>query len=285
MRIREKYAIRDRIKIFLILLGLLVLIWNLANMVHKRANTNKMATIESLLETALQPVGSTMYIWGGGWDDTDSEAGGTSTCIGLSPQWEAFAKQQDADYDFEKHRLERENGLDCSGYVGWVLYNTFETKEGQPGYVTISTDLAESLAQRGWGKQIHNPKTFLPGDIVSMEGHVWISLGTCEDGSVLLVHSSPPGVSVCGTQVLGQMEKAGNAELEKSTAVLLAEDYMTTYHAKWQEMYPNRSVGEHYVEDVVVFRWSKNIMSDAEQMQTLSAEEILERISGKSETS
>lgn len=285
MRIREKYAIRDRIKIFLILLGLLVLIWNLANMVHKREIPNKTATIEALLKTALEPVGSTMYIWGGGWDDADNEAGGTSTRIGLSPKWKVFAKQQDADYDFEKHRFERENGLDCSGYVGWVLYNTFETEAGQPGYVTTSTDLAASLANRGWGKRIHNPKTFLPGDIVSMEGHVWIALGTCEDGSVLLVHSSPPGVSVCGTPVPGQMEKAGNAELEKSKAIILAEDYMTFNHAKWQEKYPNRSVGEHYVEDVVVFRWSKNIMSDAEQMQTLSAEEILERISGKSETS
>lgn len=285
MRIRERHPIFDRIKIFLILLVLLVLIWNLANMVHKETDTDKTATIENLLETALQPVGSTMYIWGGGWDDTDSKAGGTSTRIGLSPQWEAFAKQQDANYDFEKHRFERENGLDCSGYVGWVLYNTFETEEKQLGYVTTSTDLAESLAQRGWGKLIHNPKTFVPGDIVSMEGHVWISLGTCEDGSVLLVHSSPPGVSVCGTPALSQMEKTGNAEVEKSKAIILAEDYMTFNHVKWQEKYPNRSVGEKYVENVVVFRWNENIMSDAKEIQDLSAEEILERISGKGEIS
>lgn len=268
MRIREKYAIRDRIKIFLILLGLLVLLWNLANLVHKKDATDKTATIETFLETALQPVGSTMYIWGGGWDDSDSKAGGTSTRIGLSPNWKAFMKQQDADYAFEQHRFERGNGLDCSGYVGWVLYNTFETEDGQPGYVTISTDFAESLANRGWGRLIRNPKTFLPGDIVSMEGHVWIALGTCEDGSILLVHSSPPGVSVCGTS---------------GEAAYLAEEYMKTYHAKWQEMYPNRSVGEHYVEDVVVFRWSENIMSDAKQMQALFAEEILERISGNTE--
>lgn len=269
----------------MILFVVLVLIWNLANMVHKETDTDKTATIETLLETALQPVGSTMYIWGGGWDDTDSEAGGTSTRIGLSPQWEIFANQQDTAYDFEKHRFERENGLDCSGYVGWVLYNTFETKDGQPGYVTTSTELAESLANRGWGKRIHNPKTFVPGDIVSMKGHVWISLGTCEDGSVLLVHSSPPGVSVCGT-VEAEAQKDEHAdEEEKSKAVILAEDYMTTYHAKWQEKYPNRCVGENYMEDVVVFRWSENIMSDAKEMQSLPAEEILERISGKGENS
>ena len=116
-----------------------------------------------------------------------------------------------------------------------------------------------------------------------MEGHVWIVLGTCEDGSILLVHSSPPGVSVCGTPVPRKTEKTGNAEMENSKAIILAEDYMTNHHAKWQEKYPNRSVGENYVEDVVVFRWSENIMSDAERMQNLSAEEILERITGKGE--
>ena len=283
MRVREKYAIRDRIKIFLILLSLLVLIWNLADLVYKEEVSDKTATIETLLETALQPVGSTMYIWGGGWDDADSEAGGTSTRIGLSLQWEAFAKQQDATYDFEQHRYERENGLDCSGYVGWVLYNTFETKDGQPGYVTTSTDLAESLANRGWGILIHNPKTFTPGDIVSMKGHVWIVLGTCEDGSVLLVHSSPPGVSVCGTNAVyvdGEyQEEMGDGK--KSMAVTLAEAYMTTYHSNWQEKYPNRLVGENYVEDVVVFRWSENTMLDANKTQSLSAEEILEKISAK----
>ena len=290
MRIREKYAIRDRIKLGLILLFLFIICVNLAHLVWKSIPNEKTATIETLLETALQPVGSTMYIWGGGWDDTDSEAGGTSTRIGLSSQWKAFAKQQDADYDFEKHRFERENGLDCSGYVGWVLYNTFEVEEGQPGYVTTSTDLAESLAQRGWGILIHNPKSFEAGDIVSMEGHVWISLGTCEDGSVLLVHSSPPGVSVCGTNAVNvegenyeDTEGKGKLERQTSRAVALAEAYMTTYHAKWQEKYPNRCVGENYLEDVVVFRWNENTMSDAKEMQKLPAEEILERISGKSE--
>lgn len=275
MRIREKYAIRDRIRVFLILLGLLVLIWNLANLVFKKDTMDKTATIESLLETALQPVGSTMYIWGGGWDDDDCKSGRSATRIGLSPQWEAFAKKQDATYDFKKHRFERENGLDCSGYVGWVLYNTLEVQDGRPGYVTTSTNMAESLAKRGWGTLIKNPKTFLPGDIISMKGHVWISLGTCKDGSVLLVHSSPPGVSVCGT----------NEQSTKSTAVILAESYMTTYQAKWQEKYPNRCVGTNYIEDVVVFRWNENTMTDAKEIQKLSAEEMLERISGKREIS
>ena len=29
-----------------------------------------------------------------------------------------------------------------------------------------------------------------PGDIMSMNNHVWISLGTCDDGSIVIAHST-----------------------------------------------------------------------------------------------
>lgn len=268
MRIRRAHPIRDRIKLIFILLLVLGAVANVVQMVNDNRECIKTATIDKLIKTALEPVGSTMYIWGGGWNVEDSGSGKNSMQLGLNETWAEFAKQQDADYDYENHRYERENGLDCSGFVGWVLYNTFETQEGKAGYVTTSTDMAESLAQRGWGKLIKNPKKFLPGDIVSMEGHVWICLGTCEDGSVLLVHSSPPGVSVCGTLL------PGNAE--KSQAEILATEYMTKQHLNWQEKYPNRKVDAVYLENVVLFRWSSSVMLDAEELQEKSAEEIME---------
>ncbi len=271
MKIRERYGLRDRVKLLLILLMILGLVIGLFCMIKlsEKIEQKKTSSIKRLLEISLEPVGSTMYIWGGGWDDEDSNAGATSTQIGLSPQWEIFAKEQDETYDFEEHRFERENGLDCSGYVGWVIYNTFETENGQQGYVTISTDLAESLANRGWGTLIQNPKEFLPGDIVSMEGHVWICLGTCEDGSVLLIHSSPPGVSVCGTSLTLGNEKG------ESIAVQLATEFMTTHYSKWQDKYPSRSVSSSYMENVSVFRWNEKIMLDAKEIQKLSGEEII----------
>lgn len=278
MRIRKAHPIRDRIKLILVLLLLLIVMGTLAKVIQNNIQSTKTATLEILLKTALKPVGSTMYIWGGGWDGEDSGSGASSTRLGISPFWEAFAKEQDKSYDFEEHRYEREKGLDCSGFVGWTLYNTFETEEGNPGYVTTSTDMAESLAQRGWGKLIKNPREFLPGDIVSMEGHVWICLGTCEDGSVLLVHSSPPGVSVCGTSSplhsVTQQEDS-----QKSKAVTLATEYMEKYYPNWQEKYPNREVGSKYLDNVVLFRWSKSVMLDAEEMQRKSAEEIMEILS------
>lgn len=283
MRIRQRYPIRDRLKLIGILLLLLLFLCFLAKLSHGRTPTEKSATIENLLRTALEPVGSTMYIWGGGWDGEDSGSGAVSTRIGVSPKWKEFAMQQDETYDFNEHRYERENGLDCSGFVGWVLYNTFETEEGQTGYVTTSTDLAESLAERGWGRLIKNPHEFLPGDIVSMEGHVWICLGTCEDESVLLVHSSPPGVSVCGTPIPKYGSKTEQITTQNSTsrsmAVQLATKYMEKYEAQWQEKYPNRNVSTSYIENVTIFRWNKSIMRDAREMQELSAEEIMRILS------
>ncbi len=265
MKIRAKHPILDRIKIILILLGVLMLLGNLVGYIERKTQEIKVATIEKLIQTALQPVGSTMYIWGGGWNDEDSGSGATSTQIGIYPKWEHFTKMQDKNYDFNNHRFERENGLDCSGYVGWVVYNTFESESGAEGYVVTSTNMAKNYADRGWGAYVEYPKEFLVGDIVSMDGHVWICLGTCADGSVLLIHSSPPGVSICGTTLEDGTE---------SMAVRLATEYMSKYHPQWQENYPNRSVPHEYLENVSLLRWNTMTMLDAKEWQVLSAEEI-----------
>lgn len=270
MKIRKSHAIKDRIKLIFALLIVLIAMIFLVKILGENRRMEKTATIETFLETALKPIGSTMYIWGGGWNVEDDGSGASSTYLGLNPQWEIFAQAQDESYDFENHRYERENGLDCSGFVGWVLYNTFESQKGQEGYVTLSTEMAQSMAERGWGRLICNPKKFLPGDIVSMEGHVWICLGTCQDGSVLLVHSSPPGVSVCGTAL-----STNQGNQTESQAVKLATQYMKERHPKWQEKYPNREVSVSYLKEVTVFRWSKSSMLDAQEYQKKSAEEIL----------
>lgn len=269
MKIRQQYPILDRIKVIIVLIFLLCVLGNLARYLEKRDENFQNSTIHNLIQTAFEPVGRTMYIWGGGWNDEDNAAGATSTQIGISKQWETFAKEQDENYDYTKHRFEREYGLDCSGYVGWVIYNTFETEDGQTGYVTTSTDMAKNFAERGWGMLIENPEEFLPGDIVSMDGHVWISLGTCADGSVVLVHSSPPGVSVCGTGIEGQ---------ESSIAIDLATKFMTEYYPDWQEKYPNRTVSSIYLDNVSVMRWNSDAMTDAIEYQNLSGEEIINQL-------
>ena len=52
------------------------------------------STILHLLETAIEPVGRTMYIWGGG------HAGKEQTMIGVSPQWEKFFNKQKSNYNY-----------------------------------------------------------------------------------------------------------------------------------------------------------------------------------------
>lgn len=62
-------------------------------------------------------------------------------------------------------------------------------------------------------------------------------------------------------------------------AVTIATEYMRKYHPKWQEKYPNRQVNLSYLENVTLFRWSREIMSDAKKIQEKSAEEMIRILS------
>ncbi len=275
-----KFETRDIIQI--VLLFAILMLWLFIRNGKNNTDTTEISkhhTMKQLLEIAIQPLGNTMYIWGGGWDVGDEKSGAGSTRIGVSPAWSEFAQKQDATYNYEDYRYKRELGLDCSGYIGWVVYNLFETEAGKEGYVTFSTEMAENFANRGWGKLYKNPKEFLTGDIVSMDGHVWICLGTCADGSVLLIHSSPPGVSICGTGIpeIETKDSEENSYDEKmSVAAQLAEEFMETYYEKWQNTYPNRMVSETYLKNVTVMRWNKQTLTDADVYQAMSGEEVLQ---------
>ena len=231
-------------------------------------------TMENLLVTAFYPVGQTMYIWGGGWNEQDTGAGVDATTLGVSPLWAEFAKEQTTDYDYHDYKYEIHKGLDCSGYVGWVIYNLFETENGREGYVMKSGEMAENFADRGWGsytpaKEVTDWK---PGDIMSMNGHVWISLGSCPDGSVLILHSSVTGVFVAGTSLKDEKD---------SQAVRLAEDFMRTYYPEWYERFPDCSRPNRYLTESGRFRWSPETLKDTWNLQSLTAEELLRSLGEK----
>lgn len=281
---KNTFCIRDILQVLWIVIILIAWLWmrGLKNDSENHPISNTI-TMEHFLEVAMKPLGNTMYIWGGGWDADDEKSGGGSTLIGVSPIWTEFATKQDASYNYEEYRFERELGLDCSGYVGWVIYNVFETENGNEGYVTFSTDMAENFASRGWGKLYKNPKQFLTGDIVSMDGHVWICLGTCADGSVLLIHSSPPGVSICGTELSHEEKNLNSVQQDTedktktiSIATQLAQEFMETYYEKWQSLYPNRTVSQTYLQNVTVMRWNTDTFLDAENYQELSGEKVIQ---------
>ena len=208
------------------------------------------ARVNKLIQNALKPVGSTMYVWGGGWNEADTGAGKEAVTIGLSPRWKEFYQQQDADYDYKKTRYQIHDGLDCSGYVGWVVYNTMETSSGKSGYVTNASKQAKFLADRGVGTYIPSSKVngFRRGDICSMSSHVWICLEQMSDGSVLLAHSSPPGVSVCGT-----LSRSG----KETMATRKAKAYMKEHAPEYFKKYPKYTVKHSYLESVSICRVAK----------------------------
>lgn len=238
-------------------------------------------SIENLITTALQPVGSTMYVWGGGWNVEDTGAGIEAVTLGVSPRWKEFYETQDSAYNYNNTKYQIHDGLDCSGLLGWLIYNTMETESyigdvigtKDAGYVMASTEMADTFAKMGWGEVYDNVscEMYYPGDIVSMKGHVWVSLGTCEDGSVLVLHASPPGVKISGTPLM---------DGKKSQAVQLAELIMKELYSDWYERYPDCSLKGKYLTEGRVFHWNRDTLSDEEGLTDMSAEEIAELILG-----
>lgn len=230
------------------------------------------STLKKLLLTGLEPVGSTMYVWGGGWNKADTGAGAEARSIGVSPAWRQFFQKQTSSYDYRTTKYQISNGLDCSGYIGWCIYNILNTTDGKTGYVMLADKMAKNFASRGWGTYTSKSgvKNYRAGDIMSSGGHVWMAVGQCSDGSVVLLHSSPPGVQLAGTATPG-----GKAD---SQAVKLAVSYMKKYFPEWYKKYPNCAKDLKYLTQYGRMRWDvsgKAVMTDPEGYRNMSAENIL----------
>ncbi len=230
------------------------------------------STLKTLLLTGLEPVGSTMYVWGGGWNKADTGAGTEARSIGVSSKWKTFFKKQTSSYNYKNTRYQIHNGLDCSGYIGWCIYNILNTTDGNAGYVMSASKMAQNFASRGWGtyRSASAVKNYRAGDIMSSSGHVWMVVGQCSDGSVVLLHSSPPGVRLCGTP--------SSSGKTSSQAVKLAASYMKKYFPEWYKKYPSCSVSASYLSGYSQMRWNisgKSIMTDPDGYRNMSASEIL----------
>lgn len=88
------------------------------------------------------------------------------------------------------------------------------------GYVFPHAGRVSNFVDNNWGIAIdpEDIKNFKAGDIMDKPGHVYMVVCPCSDGSVVFVHSSPPGVHICGT-----VTPDGN---KQSKAVALAKNYM-----------------------------------------------------------
>ena len=256
-------------------------------------------TLKNFLLTALTPVGCTLYVYGGGWNWQDDGASIDARTIGLPRTWYDFFISQNRDYSYKAEDPSRSFyptgsfneygrfGADCSGYLGWAIYNVVETESGKEGYVGASTGFAKRLASYGWGEFSKNVwfgaddpnQTLRPGDIVSIKGHVYISLGTCPDGSVLILHCSPTA-SRSGSKGGGvQISAIGNRE--DCQALTLAKQYMSTYYNSWSARYEAALVSpDLYLdfshENAGRFRFSPGaLLTDPDGVSGMSPKELL----------
>lgn len=253
-------------------------------------------TLKNFLKTAIMPMGQVLYVFGGGWNFRDTGASELTRRIGLSSSWIRFFDEQDMNYTYRndddksnsyypygQYNWYSDMGLDCSGYIGWVLYNTLYKADGHEGFVMPSTKMAKSLAEKGWGiwsKKVE--KRLLPGDIVSKNGHVWFCIGTCEDGSVVIAHSTPSDSRI--GQPGGGVQLSALGDRENCEAYKLADYYMKTYYPKWYERYlvVVRSLDDYMcfeAEYTGVFSWAvtgrHSILSDVDGLQKMDAKEVL----------
>ena len=263
-------------------------------------------TLKNFLQTALMPMGNVLYVYGGGWDWQDVGSSVQARSIGVSELWtDAFAGA-DAEYSYKDKENPSEStypfgawnqyyylGLDCSGYVGWTLYNTLYTESlTHSGFVRSARNIARSLAEDcGLGTWSHTETELKPGDIISTAGHIWICLGCCPDGSVVTMecnviesYSGIFGGGVCFCALSPMEEDDLGCE-----AYALASDYMEEYYPQWAERYPIKvfALAAHMSfsdtsPSTGVFHWNitdaQNGLADPEGLSSMEADEIMENL-------
>ena len=276
-------------------------------------------TLKNFLATAMEPVGTALYVYGGTWDWQDVNSSNQSMTIGLSQSWIDFFQSQDENYHYKNpnpsesyypHQAWNQYyyaGIDCSGYVGWSVYNLMNTENStvadNKGYVMSATKQAGVFASNeGWGtmdmgdvlmdettgkpwvdengdgRRIYEGHEFKPGDIFSMNGHVWISLGTCKDGSIVFMHSTPNTTNGAGVQI-SAIGPNKNCEAYK-----LANQYMNKYFPQWSERYGDQvlclsfdSYTKVYGDSAGKFSWDLDgVISDPDGYADMTPAEILE---------
>ena len=259
-------------------------------------------TLTNFLKLAMEPVGTTLYIYGGGWNWQDDAASVQAKCIGISQDWLRFFNEQDAsftyrDQDGDESKKDASSsyypyggyneyyyaGLDCSGYAGWVIYQLLNTEDGNEGYVTFASETAKLLEELGFGK-VEKTEAVKPGDVVSLGGHVWISLGTCNDGSIVIAHSTPSDSRE--GQPGGGVQISAIGDSEECEAYKLADRYMSDFFPEWYSRYPaclkdSETYFKFDKDSLGVFSWdigADNGISDPDGIQGMGAEQALELI-------
>ncbi len=261
-------------------------------------------TLKNFLMTSLAPLGKTLYVFGGGWNVQDDGSSKLATSIGVPPTWEKFYDSNSADYSYKVDTYPKNGwnrfyyaGLDCSGYVGWTLYNTMYNRTGiHEGFVNSSTKIASLLSKDyNYGEFTHPDiddynkisNSLHPGDIVSIAGHVYIVIGKCDDNSVVIIHSTvtPSVTGVIGGGVQLSAISVNGDNDTNCEAYHLAKQYMEEYYGEWSQRYPvvvrPASIYFSFLkEETGIFSWfsNNNGLDDPDGIKDMNASEVLETI-------
>lgn len=227
-------------------------------------------TIKNFLANALKPVGQTLYVWGGGHNTSDA------TRKGVSSRWKKWYDSNSSSYNYKNYmdltEATEQKGLDCSGYVGWSVYQIMQSKSGGVNYTTVSGDIGSLYTSRGMGTTISQSQLsssgwkLYPGDIGYNDGHTWMVLGQCADKSVVILHCTPNA----GVQISGTPTPDGTYG---SQAIKLAELYMAKYPGSSKYDYHESS--GNYIRNGAYFRWNRSTLSDPDGYLNKTANQIL----------
>ena len=232
-------------------------------------------TVKKLLMAALEPVGTTLYVYGGGWNEEDTAAGVEALSYGISPRWKEFFDENNASYNYQNTMYQIHDGLDCTGYVGYAVYQIFGDTYSDIGYVFKSKDMVSEYAGMFDSTFVsrYDIDRYYPGDIMGKSGHVFMVIGECSDGSLLFLQASPPVVSLCGTPT-----PSGNNDSE---AVRLAREYMSKYYSESYAWYDSCIRDTTFLTNYDQMHWNRNILQDPDGYDDMTPEEILKDLFGE----
>lgn len=254
---------------------------NASNYYFNQSGAMAEMELSDLIADALKPVGNTLYVWGGGWNVPDNGSGETALHMGVWPEWEQYFQKNKQNYSYRPDGLPGKMdtrsvlGFGLLGYLGWLVYNSVQNGKDNNGYVGDATKLAKSLAGYGFGTvSTCTPNSkFYPGDIVSINGHCYLSLGQCKDGSVLLLHSTPNG----GVQMSGTVNGSSSSQASR-----LAQSFMQQYYPDWWTYFGKE--GRQAVNAKVYLYGTKltwqnaGAVYDSQGLQWKSADQMVEYI-------
>lgn len=236
----------------------------------QEGTADKVPTVKEFLTAALEPCGSCLYVWSGGWNEEDTAAGIEAMSMGVSPRWKQFFNENDEAYDFTTTRFQIHDGLDCTGFLGWSVYQVFGDRYSDTGYVFQSGTVIDNYLRLFGGERTAaaDVTDYRAGDIMCKDGHVFIVIAPCGDGSLLFIHASPPVVSLCGTPT-----PDGNTTSE---AIVLAKTYMQMYFPVCSGRYDGTyERGMGFLTEYDRYRFDETVLCDGDDYFIKTGDEIL----------